>query len=698
MRKSQTQRHAEIHTEAILEFDEIQAAVRNERMQCLSDRRFYSIAGAQWEGALGDQFENKPRFEFNKVHLAVIRVVNEYRNNRITVDFQPKDGRADDKLSDTCDGLYRADEKSCTADEAYDNAFEEGVGGGMGAWRLRAMYEDEYDEDNDKQRIAIEPIFDADSCVFYDLGAKRQDKADAKRCYVLTPYPRKAYTEEWGDDPSSWPKSISQSEFDWCTQDMVWVCELYKVVEKTERVLFFRGLLGDEAPELKVTQAEIDADPAMLDELKATGFQLVREKKVKRRAIHKYILSGGGILEDCGIIPGRHIPIVPFFAKRWIVDGVERCMGHVRLAKDAQRLVNMIMSWLAEMAARFDIEKPIFDPKQVAAHATMWAEDNVQKYAYLLADSLTDANGDPVPGTAQPLGYTKAPNIPPAMAALAQMATQALEDMLGNQQAGEQMQPNMSGKAVELIQTRLDMQVFIYMSNLAKSMKRSGEIWLSMMKDIVVEDKRRMKVVDTNGEAGSVVMNQPAYDQETGEEYLENDLTQADFEVDVDVGPSSTSRRAGTVRALTGMMQLSDDPETKQVLSSLAMMNMEGEGINEAREYFRRKMVRMGVVKPTDEEKTEMEQEQASQKPDPQAQYLEAAAGEAEANAAQARAKTVQTIADAELKRAQTSKVLADADLAVRQQALASAQAMQDMLFSPQAAAPQNSGVMPGFA
>ena len=93
-----------------------------------------------------EQFNNKPRFEVNKIHLSVMRIINEYRNNRIAVDFVSKDGNSNDKLADTCDMLFRADEQDSTADEAYDNAFEEAVGGGFGAFRLRTVYEDEYDE------------------------------------------------------------------------------------------------------------------------------------------------------------------------------------------------------------------------------------------------------------------------------------------------------------------------------------------------------------------------------------------------------------------------------------------------------------------------------------------------------------------------------------------------------------------------
>src|SRR6478735_3786758 len=128
MTVSKAERLAQVHGEALAEFDTIQAALRDERLQCLQDRRFYSVAGAQWEGPLGDQFENKPRLEFNKVHLAVIRIINEYRNNRITVDFIPKDGTTNADLADTCAGLYRADERDSGAQEAYDNCFEEGVG------------------------------------------------------------------------------------------------------------------------------------------------------------------------------------------------------------------------------------------------------------------------------------------------------------------------------------------------------------------------------------------------------------------------------------------------------------------------------------------------------------------------------------------------------------------------------------------
>ena len=646
---SKEQRLANVHAECMREFDNIQTAMRDERLQCIQDRRFYSIAGAQWEGPLGEQFENKPKFEVNKIHLSVIRIINEYRNNRVTVDYQAKDG-GEDKLADICDGLYRADEMDSCANEAYDNAFEEAVGGGFGAWRLRAKYEDEEDDENEKQRIMIEPIYDADTSVFFDLNAKRQDKSDAKSCYVLYAMTPEQYEEEYDDNPASWPKDIQEYEFDWNTPDVVYVAEVYRVEEYRETVRIFETISGEEE---RYTRAQFEEEPELEEELAAVGTLEVRQKRVKKKRVHKYIMSGREILEDAGYIAGKHIPIVPIYGKRWFVDNIERCMGHVRLVKDAQRLKNMQLSKLGEISALSSIEKPILTPEQVSGHQMMWAEDNLKDYPYLLLNPVTDQNGNEAPQG--PIGYTRPPAVPPAMAALLQITEQDMSDIMGNQQAAEEVVSNISGKAVELIQQRLDMQTFIYMSNFAKGMKRAGEIWLSMARDLYVEDGRKMKIIGDDDSPDTIELMQPMMTPEGAVE-MENDLTRATFDVVAEVGPSSTSKKAATVRAITGMMTITQDPQTLAVLGAMAMMNMEGEGIGDVKAYFRKQLITMGVVTPTDKEREEMAAEAANQQEDPNSVALRAMAEEAQAKAAKARADVVKTIADAELTEARTTE------------------------------------------
>ena len=668
-RISNDQRLSNLHAEALRQFNDIQTALRDERLQCLQDRRFYSLCGAQWEGPLADQYENKPKFEVNKIMLSVIRIVNEYRNNRITVDYVSKDGTDNDKLAEVCDGLYRADEQASVADEAYDNAFEEAVGGGIGAWRLRTVYEDEEDPEDDRQRIRFEPIYDADSSVFFDLNAKRQDKSDAKYCFVVTSMTRESYKEIYNDDPTDWPKIIHQYEFDWSTPDIVFVAEYYKLEEKTETIRIFETIGGVEE---RYTAADFENDETLEETLIAIGTREVRQKRVKRMRVRKYIMSGGKVLEDAGYIAGKCIPIVVVYGKRWFVDNIERCMGHVRLAKDAQRLKNMQLSKLGEISALSSIEKPIMTPEQVAGHQVMWAEDNLRDYPYLLINPITGPDGNTQ--AAGPMAYTKSAAIPPAMAALLQITETDMQDILGNQQGADKMVSGISGKAVEMIQSRVDMQTFIYMSNFAKGMKRCGEIWLSMARDIYTEDKRKMKTIAPTGDAGMVELMQPTIDPETGAMVMANDMSNATFDVVSQVGPSSSSKRAATVRALTGMMQITQDPETQQVLTAMAMMNMEGEGVSDANAYFRKKLLRMGVVEPTEDEAQELMAEMQGQPQDPNAMYLQAAAEEATAKAAKARADTVKTVADAELSRAKTVETLANIDMDSQDHALNLAQ------------------------
>jgi len=242
------------------------------------------------------------------------------------------------------------------------------------------------------------------------------------------------------------------------------------------------------------------------------------------------------------------------------------------------------------------------------------------------------------------------------------LTEQDMAEILGSTQQADKMVSGISGKAVELIQTRLDMQTFIYMSNMAKAVRRCGEIWLSMSKDIYVEEKRKMKTVGAMEEVGSIELMKPQIDEETGELIYENNLGDALFDVAVDVGPSSSSRRDATVRALTGMMQVTTDPTTQQVLQSMAIMNMEGEGIADIKEYFRKQLVQMGVMQPNEEEQQQMEAAQQNQQPDPQAMYLMAEAQKSEALARKADADTELTMANAEKTKADTLSILSEID------------------------------------
>jgi hypothetical protein len=382
----------------------------------------------------------------------------------------------------------------------------------------------------------------------------------------------------------------------------------------------------------------------------------VREKRVKVRKVHKYIMSGNGILEDCGYIAGKNIPLIPVYGKRWYVNNVERMAGFVRFAKDAQRLKNMQLSLLAETSALSTIEKPIFTPEQMAGHQVMWSEGNLKDYPYMLINPITDAEGNVMP--AGPVGYTKPPQIPPALAALLQLTEQDMAEILGNNQQADKMVSNISGKAVEMIQQRTDMQAFIYMSNFAKAMRRCGVVWLSMAKEVYHETGRKMKGLGEMGDIEAVELGKPMIGKDGKLRKL--DMSEADLDVYADVGPSFTSRRDAMARQLAGMMQVTQDPTDMKVLTSLMLFNMDGEGLGDVQEFYRKQLVQLGVMQPSESDMEAAEQAAENAQPDPQAELVAALAAKEAALAGKAEADTAYTIARTRGEEADTMKTISE--------------------------------------
>jgi hypothetical protein len=57
--------------------------------------------------------------------------------------------------------------------------------------------------------------------------------------------------------------------------------------------------------------------------------------------------------------------------------------------------------------------------------------------------------------------------------------------------------------------------------------------------------------------------------------YLANDLTRAAFDVAVDVGPSSQSRRDAIVRTMLSMLPTIQDPKLQSIIGFEIVMNLQ---------------------------------------------------------------------------------------------------------------------------
>lgn len=663
-----------IHREAIEEFGDVYLSQQDIRRQCLDDRRFCYIRGAQYDG-ISQMFDNKPMFELNKTGVHVKRLLSDFRKNVVEVSFisESRESRDNEFAQD----LYRADSQTTEARDSIVSAVEESFAGGMGAVELLHDYDDPSSDCDDKMRIKYSMINDADQSVFYDSAAKLSNKSDAVRCWKLTQMTQLDYKREYSAaNISTWAQIAKTiSSYEWANNKTVVICDYYKVVNVKDKVLFFSNGLN----ERRYRESELKADPEITNELKIIGYEEVKNKskKIYVKKVEHYILSGEKVIEECGYVPGDRIPIIPMYALRSVINGIEHIAGHVRMARDPQIIKNVMASMLGQIAYTSPQEKPIFTAEQIVGHEYAWQNDAVDNNAFLTINSIKNIDGSIVP--AGPVGYTKPASVPPALAALIQVAEQDLGDILGQQKELDKAPANMSGVAYELMQNRLDAVSYIMFDNAANFIKSIAECWLGMAKEVYVEEGREIQTIGSSDEAKFEKIGEWKKDGKGGG-YKANILSNNKFHVKAVVGPASQSKKQAAVKDLRESAMATDDPEIKRVLAMASLWNYSGDGASDLNEYARKGLVKMGVLTPTDDDKEQAAQEQANTQPDPNAVYLEAAAQEALAKAEKAKADSMLVIARAEETRAKTDETLSTMDLDQRRHTIETAEKLANTI------------------
>lgn len=610
------------HERVMLRFDRAYSPQQDVREKCIEATRFARVPGGQWEGAtaagtkLDDQFEKYPKFEINKVATELNRIISEYRNNRITVKFRPGDKEASEELANKLNGLFRADYEETDGGEACDNAFDDAATGGFGCFRLTSMLVNEYDPMDDRQRIGIEPVYDPSRSVWFDPDAKKYDKSDALWAFCMYSLSPEKYESEYGKTPPSSldTTTITSWEYDWFAPEVVYIAKYYEVRKESVDVISYQQPITGE-----IATYDSDQIEDIEDELADAGFVEVARRSVKRRRVYVSVVDGENFLEKPRRIPGEHIPLIPVYGKRWFIDDIERVEGHIAKAMDPQRLYNLQISMLADTASQDAGSIPIVGMEQIRGLEKHWAERNKKRPTFLPLREVKDKAGNIISG-ATPAGYTQPAVMNQALAALLQQTSDDIQEVTGGSQAMQQMPSNIAQETVNNLMSRSDMASFIYLDNMAKSLKRAGEVWMSMAREVYGSD-REVRVVNEDGTDDIALMNSQVVDRQTGQVVALNDLSTGRYDVTVDVGPSYTARRDATVAALTNVLgtMLPQDPDTG-IVRGIILDNMDGEGLDDFKEYNRKKLLVAGVIKPRNESEAQMiaqAQEEQQQQPNP---------------------------------------------------------------------------------
>lgn len=615
-------------------FDKAYTSGQTTREKAADDLVFYWIT--QWDDQLLNTVPLQYRGQFDILRKAGRKILSDLRANPVQPDFKPKDeARTDD--AEILDGIYRAEDRRLSSQEAYDYAAQDAVVCGFGAWELFTEYVSNRAGDL-MQVIKREYISEANNTVFWGPNARKLDKSDATECHILKAYSTDGYKdlvkELTGEEdvkivPSNFASPETSYVFPWLEGDSkIYVCTSYIRKRVDDVVLTMTDPFGET---MRLRKSDLED---VMDELIEGGFEITDEKKIKRWEVRKYIASGERILngEDGEVIAGEHIPVVPVYGERAIVEGEETYEGITRLAKDPQRLRNFQLSYLQDIVSRSPRPKPIFTPEQVAGFEFMYEDAGADNnYPYYLNNRLAK-DGTPLP--VGPIATMPEQQVPNALIASIELSRQAVEDVANPGVPQNIADPDLSGKAVLALQSSIDQQSYIYQHNFKFAKRRDAEIFASMAVEIL-DTPRKVTIETPDGNRQQVEIMQTVIDRQTGEPTVLNDLTNMEFDVYAEIGQSYQSQKEQTRERLLAMYEALDpnDPMRKVLMLTL-LENVDGINLKHVRDMARKQLIMDGVKEPETEEELLMVQQMQQQPAQPDAALVLANAEQTKADAA----------------------------------------------------------------
>ncbi len=596
------------------------------REQASDDLVFYWIT--QWDDQLLGDSQLEYRGEFNILRKAGRQIMADLAANPVQPDFHPKDEARVDG-AELIDGMYRAADRDLNSQEAYQFAQNDAVVCGYGAWELYTEYVTSRSGD-ERQQIHRRYIPEANNTVFWDPSDSSMGKTKAAYVSALSAYSEEGYEnlvkeltgeEDYQFSKSSFAEPEQSYSFPWAggSSERIYVTNFYHRSKVKDKVLTLSDPFGGE---LLLRESDLDE---IMDELLDDGYEILTEKEVERWEVRKYIASGemvlnGEVNDETGeregeVIAGELLPVVPCYGEYAPqIEGQSYWCGVTRLAKDPQRLRNFQMSYLADIVSRSPRPKPIFTPEQVQGFEHMYEDSGAENnYPYYLINRKS-AGGDDLP--LGPVSQMPDQAIPSALIASIDLSRQSVEDVANAGLPQDIADPDLSGKAVRALQGRIDMQSYVYQHNFKHAKKRDAEVWASMATEVHAMPQK-VSIQKEGGDIQKVELMRSIIDRDTGDVKVINDLSNLEFDIYADIGPSYQSQKDQTVETLTDMTAGLDpgDP-LRNILLMKTLEIMQGVSFDDVRDYARQQLIILGLKDPETEDDVALLEQSREPAPD----------------------------------------------------------------------------------
>lgn len=594
------------------------------------------LAGTQWPESIRKQREDegRPCLTLNKLPQYIDQVLGDQLQNRPAIHVHPVEdnrgvqvsnvtGNHDYDLAELYQYLIRNIEYTCNAEAHYDRAFQHAVEGGFGWLRVLTCYATDHAFDQDIKITSIKNRF----AVLMDPDCVEPDCSDANYCFISERMTLKKFRKKYPGKRTGDLSDADRGEYSWwCGDEHIRVAEYFYRVPATRELL----LLSDQRT------VYLDEVENTLPQLAQEGITVIRRRKVETYKVMWEKITAYDVLEGPKEWVGTTIPVTPVLGKEITVGDKTYLRGLIRYAKDSQRMHNFWMTAATERVALAPKAPWVAPAEAIDGYETEWANANRENRSVLRYNTLP--NGDK-PSRQQPA------QMPAAELQIAMSMTDEMKSTIGIYDASVGAQGNeTSGRAILARQRQGDRGTFAYVDNLAKAIRRIGQILIEIIPKVYDTERTiRMRFEDETGDY--VRINQTVLDA-MGNEIKINDISAGRFDVTIKTGPSYQTQRMEAAESLMQFVQAM--PSAGGVIMDLIAKNMDWPGASDIADRLR-KILPPGILS-----KQEMEEE-GIEPPQP-TPADEIAMVQAQAEQAKAQAE----IATAEAKTAEAQQKLAE--------------------------------------
>lgn len=567
----------DLHKEALEAFSEIENVERLNRERWKENVRFARL-GEQWPEAMlaRRKAEHRPTLMINKIPAMTRTVLNDARQNPVSIKVHPVGNGAGIETAGIFSGLIRNIEYASKATTVYSTALDNSLTGGFGYMRVVTEYAE---DDEFEQQIRIKRVTNP-LTIYGDPESREMDSSDWNIAFVTELFKEKVFEKRWPNAQKiDWTHNERDAPIGWFDgKDKIRVSEYWLREEKKATLLKLSDGSTMYEPEYMKIRPTLDA----------AGIEVTGTRPTKTHAVKQYILSGQEVLEENDWL-GKYIPIIPVYGDEVCIEGERHFMSLVQWAKDPQRMFNYWRTTCTELIAL--APRAPYIGEEGSFTDTRWEASNQTPIAY-----LEYKVGAPRPTREQFVG-------PPSGAM--QEAMNAADDIkatMGIYDAALGARGNeTSGRAILQRQKQSDTATFNYIDNLTSAVMHCGVILIDLIPK-VMSGEQVVQIIHEDGTTESVPVNKRFLpEQELSPDskvykmgkFAERqkgtlalfDLTVGKYGVTCSSGPSFNTRRE---EASSSMLELSKQfPPMMQFAGDIFARNLDWPGADEIAERLK---------------------------------------------------------------------------------------------------------------